>query len=139
MLLANKKYVHFNAYYYNDEFIGLCFFTKKKNKMFILYLAVNEKLKGMGYGSIILKSLEPSNNHIYLNVEPIDFNATNNEERIKRIRFYKHNGFELTNYLLNDGNIEYQILATNEFNEKEYSDSIKLMNKCMKVNIKKII
>ena len=90
--------------------------------VFILYLAVNDKIRSKGYGSAILQCIKQrfSNKAIALNIEPLDPKSDNYAQRIKRFEFYLKNGFVDTHY---------QILATTtQFPIKEYKLTIKQLS-----------
>lgn len=99
--------------------------------VFILYLAVNDKIRSKGYGSAILQCIKQrfSNKAIALNIEPLDSKSDNYAQRIKRFEFYLKNGFVDTHYQINDNSDNYQILATTkQFSIKEYKLAIKQLS-----------
>ena len=61
----------------------------------ILFLAVEEKLRDHGYGSQILTEIGKAyaGNRVILDVEMVDPEADNNEQREQRIAFYLRNGY----------------------------------------------
>ena len=90
---------------------------------FVLYLAVNGEERGKGYGSQILDILKSAyvDKAIVLNIEPIDENAPNAEQRKSRLRFYNRNGSRLctTTYAQDFGDyVAFMLLA----NEKEKAE-----------------
>ncbi len=90
-----KKY-DFNAYYDQDgTFIGILFTIDSKDTLFVFYLAVNDKIHSKGYGSLLLKQLvdKYQTKYISLFIETLDPNSSNYNQRVKRLTFYKRNGF----------------------------------------------
>lgn len=131
LLLSKRNGIDFTAYYDNDTFCGISYTVFKNNTVFVLYLAVNDKIRSKGYGSKILDSIKKNYNgkSIVLNIEPLDSNAENYEQRVKRFEFYKRNGFSSTNHLINDISGKYLILSTSKsFSVKAYKDTIKKLS-----------
>ena len=52
-ILAIRKSVEFSAYYDEDLFCGISYTASNEDLVFILYLAVNDKIRSKGYGSAI--------------------------------------------------------------------------------------
>jgi len=98
---AKKKNIEFNAYYEDDTLVGITYITVKHDIVYIMYLAVNDKLRSSGYGSKILQSIREQypNYRVILNIETEDEKAENNEQRKRRKSFYFKNGFESTNII----------------------------------------
>ena len=77
------------------------------------------------------------NKEITLNIEPLDENADNYEQRVKRMEFYERNGFRDTGYHLLDVTGEYAILSTAySFNVEDYKKAIcKIGMKCTSLKL----
>jgi len=130
-LLAIRKFVDFHAYYDGDSFCGISYTVSSKSLVFVLYLAVNDKIRSKGYGSAILQYIksEFSGKTIVLNIEPLDVNADNYTQRIKRFEFYLKNGFVDTKYCIVDNGDDYQILATTDnLSVEEYKSALKKLS-----------
>lgn len=89
-----------------------------------MYIFVNDKIQSQGYGTKILKQVMKDNKdkEIVLDIEPLDENASNHEQREKRYHFYKKNGFKTTSYFIEDEEdpTDYTILSTDgTFPKKE--------------------
>lgn len=126
-LKSKRKNVEFNSYYDNNKLIGISYLIISNNLIFILYLGVNPSSQSKGYGSKILEDIKNkySNKEITLNIETLDINSNNYNERLKRLKFYSKNGFNPTKYILKD-DIDYLILSTsNNFNKEEYLKILK--------------
>ncbi len=127
-ILALNKGTDFLAWYGKGAFCGISFTVQHKNMAFILYLAVNDKIRSKGYGSAVLNCLKKKfkGKTLSLNVEPLERDAANYTQRVRRIYFYKKNGFRDTGYFIHDKNDKYLILSTAEtFSQKEYREMLK--------------
>jgi len=92
---------------------------------YILYLAIEDSLRGNGYGSKVLKevALRYPDKYIVLDIEEEDENAHNNIERIKRKNFYLKNGYKELQIYSNWRNIKFEALSFNgSISPKEYND-----------------
>ncbi|CAG9622847.1 GNAT family N-acetyltransferase [Sutcliffiella rhizosphaerae] len=82
------------------------------NFIFIDYLFVSKDARGMGLGHKLLDKLKEKGKAIILEVEPVDYEDTDTE---KRLRFYKREGFEHASSI----GYNRRSLATNEVNSME--------------------
>ncbi|QTC42120.1 GNAT family N-acetyltransferase [Bacillus sp. V3] len=80
--------------------------------IFIDYLFVSKDARGQGVGHKLLEKLKTKNKPIILEVEPVDYEDTDTE---KRLKFYKREGFE---HAVSIGYAR-KSLATNEVNAME--------------------
>lgn len=127
-LLTIRKNINFRAFFDDDQFCGILYTAENSKYIFVLYLAVNDKIRAKGYGSRILQWLKQSTSKtIVLNVEAINSNATNLEQREKRIEFYKKNGITDTGYFFIDANERYSVLSSDSehFDINEYKSLLK--------------
>lgn len=103
-ILLNEK----GDVYYKDEGpYHVMMYAEFKKFIFIDYLWVSEKSRGQGLGHQLIEKLKHSHKPIILEVEPIDYEDSDTE---KRLRFYKREQFKHAE------SIEYKrkSLATNE-------------------------
>ena len=100
-----------------EEVYGIIYLIKYKEMIFILYLAINLKIRSKGYGSYLLKwCLEKYNEkEVYLNIEEIK----ENETRKKRQKFYLKNGFYMTDYISKEDMQNFNILCNHKNMEIE--------------------
>jgi GNAT superfamily N-acetyltransferase len=102
------------GYREEQQFCGFTYTVTEGNIVFVLFFAVNSGIRGQGYGSSILKYLK--NKHpsrqIVLNVEPLDAQAENTDERVRRMRFYEKNGFYDIGYEIDEIGGTFRVLAT---------------------------
>ncbi len=95
-LMTIKKNYDFKVYYDNDLFVGITFTIDFKDTLFVFYIAVNDKIHSKGYGSKLLQLLfnKYPDKSVTLFIETMDDKkAANYEQRVKRLAFYKRNGF----------------------------------------------
>lgn len=115
-LMVQSGNADFIAYFDESVFVGLSFVVTIDKIAFLFYLAVNNKIRSKGYGSTILAAIKNkyADKIIILDVECLNENAENIEQRIKRVEFYKRNGFDNTNVRLEWIGEMFDILATSK-------------------------
>ena len=120
-LLTVKDGIEFTAYYDNETFCGFTYSITEGDILFVYFLAVADGLRGKGYGSAILGYLKKNNEGktITLNVEPLDENAENAQQRKNRMRFYQKNGFHDTGYDVKEVGGKFRIMSTEKELDKE--------------------
>lgn len=111
------------AFWEKKKFCGFAYLAVQEKTVFIVYLAVDDRLRGQGYGSQILnciKALYPGRT-IILDVEKADDSADNARQRRRRIEFYQRNGFYETDQTFAMRGVRYRIMSTKaDFAEKDY-------------------
>lgn len=130
-LLACKKSIDFTAYYDEELFAGVSYTAMSDNMIFILFLAVNSNIRSKGYGTAILEHIKKNSNGktITLNIEPVIESAENYEQRKSRLLFYERNGFNVTEYMIEDNGENYLILSnTSEYSIADFKEVIKKMS-----------
>lgn len=129
--LSKKAKANFYEIYDNNTFIGMLYNVYYKDIVFVLYLAIDNKFRGKGYGSKVLNLIKEKydKNRIILNIEEINENALNNKQRIKRKEFYNKNGFKSIDFTVKEGNEIYEMLCYSKNNLKvtkqEYENLVK--------------
>lgn len=89
----------------------------------VLFLAVEEALRGHGYGTQILEKIRWAypDKRLILDVEMPDPEADNQEQRTKRIAFYERNGYHHSGVSYGWRGVMYEILILNgEITEEEF-------------------
>ncbi len=123
-LMTLEKDVRFSAYYDGTQFAGLSYTIESEQFYFVLYLAVNPKVRSKGYGSAILAHMrgQAGKKTVVLNVEPPEEEAENREQRLRRMEFYRRNGICDTGCGFSDGTIYYAVLSsdTEHFSPRDY-------------------
>ncbi|MBS4205965.1 GNAT family N-acetyltransferase [Lederbergia citrea] len=101
-----------NIYHKDEGSNHVLMYVELDNFVFIDYLFVSKDARGQGLGHKLLEKLKRREKPIILEVEPIQYDDSDSE---KRLRFYKREGFE------HASSIGYQrrSLATKEINELE--------------------
>lgn len=87
-------------------------YVETNDFIFIDYVWVSKDARGKGIGHQLLDNLKEKGKPIILEVEPVDYEETDTE---KRLRFYKREGFK---HAVSIG-YRRRSLATNEVNEME--------------------
>lgn len=104
------------AYYDGKIFCGFTFTVTEADAFYVMFLAVDSKVREQGYGSAILEYLKQANpgKTIFLAVEPLGEAAPNNDQRIKRMAFYKKNGFSDTGFNIREVGGVFRMLSSTE-------------------------
>ena len=113
-LLAAGKRSDLTAYYDGEAFCGLAYTATAGDVFYAMFLAVAEDRRGQGCGSRILTHMKKSHpgKTILLNVELLDGAAPNNDQRIRRMAFYRKNGFCDTGYNIWEVGGVFRILSS---------------------------
>lgn len=99
--------------YHKDESKDhVMMYVETDDFLFIDYIWVNSETRGRGIGHQLIEKLKKHDKPIILEVEPIDYEDTDTE---KRLKFYKREGFK---HAVSIG-YRRRSLATNEINEME--------------------
>ncbi len=119
--LTINKNVSITSYYDKDTFCGFTHSTIKDDILFVMFFAVDEERRGKGYGSAILECIKRSNpdKKIMLNVELLDESAANYADRVRRMNFYKKNGFFDTKHNIDEVGGTFRVLSTSQNIDKE--------------------
>ncbi len=114
LLAKLRRGNNFTAYYDSKHFAGLSFTAENSDAVFVLYLAVNAKLRSKGYGSQILQQImdQAGARPVILDVEEENDRAINAQQRVRRKDFYRKHGFITTGYVLEEGGERFEILVT---------------------------
>ena len=94
---------------------------------YVGYLAVEEELRNRGYGSEILKAVcfMYALHRVVVDIEIVDENAENYEERLHRRDFYLRNGFQRTGIGYYIFNVDYELLSAHgTVTKQEFRDLI---------------
>lgn len=109
-LRSGKK--GFNVLYENNDWVGLIYYIEYKDIVFVQFLAISESFRSAGYGSKVMESIRnmQSGKRIVLNIEELDEQAENYQQRIKRKAFYEKNGFSSSGYFVKEPDGQYEML-----------------------------
>lgn len=112
-ILALRKSVNFRAFYEDERFCGIMYTAENDKYVYVLYLAVNDRIRSKGYGSKMLDWLKRNTDKaIVLDVESIDPSAENARQRERRISFYSRNGIFDTGCKFTDEGETYSVLTS---------------------------
>ena len=111
------------CFYDGETFVGMACLLNTPTISHIIYLAVDESLRGNGYGSKALELLHQSKpgRKIMVDIEVPDELAENVEQRRMRKRFYLRAGYEETPVKYEWRHEDYEILSFGgQVSEAEY-------------------
>lgn len=117
MLLSERKTCDFNAYYDEDTFVGFTHSMDFEHEGYLFYLAVREDLRSNGYGSAILDIIKEryAGKPICMDIEALDPEADDYEQRVRRLEFFERNGFHRTHMHIQDGDVVYEVVGSEDF------------------------
>lgn len=127
-MLAKKEKANFCVIEDDEKFVGLIYNIFYKDIVYVFFFAIDDSLRGQGYGSIVLKELQNkyTKKRIILMIEEIDEKSDNYKERVKRKEFYEKNGFKDFNYKIKEMGVIYQMLGCSEkVSKEEYLELMK--------------
>lgn len=112
--LAELSEVDFTAYYEGDAFCGFSYSIDTGAYLYLVFLAVDSSMRSQGNGSRIIGRLKERfpGRVIILEIEPVDPQAANAAQRVRRLDFYRRCGFDLAGYDSIEGEMVYAVLVT---------------------------
>lgn len=105
------------------EFVGLTLLTGLDDAVTLFFFAIDDNLRGHGYGTEVLTALKDKydGKRIFICVEPIEKDAPNYKQRVKRKAFYKKNGFKDMPFQVKEAGVTYDIMSVGgDVTFKEY-------------------
>ena len=124
MMVAMSYLWHteFLAFYDGDVLCGFIYAATIGKQTFIMFFAVDEKLRSKGYGSRILNQMQARHpeNKIIISIEPCDNNAEDIQTRVRRKKFYMDNGYVETGHFMKLGKQQEIIIKNGEFNKRKF-------------------
>lgn len=127
-LLSLRKDIHYLAFYDNEQLIGIMYTIETDELDYLLYLAVNPQTRSKGYGSKMMEWVKNRSGEkpVALDIESLDKDSPNYEQRLKRYHFYEKNGFMDTGYAINYNNNNFIIMSNkNTFKKQALSNLFK--------------
>lgn len=125
---AKKDFVDFLVIYDKDIFVGFTYLITREDLTYVLYIAIDNNIRSKGYGSLALAQIKEKfpDNRIILNIEVVDENASNYEQRVTRRKFYTRNGYEDSTLLYKDRWGLYEVMVHGgKINGKEFHALLK--------------
>lgn len=111
---AAKPYVDWLAIFNGDACVGFFYnVLYKEDLVYIFYFAIEENLRGQGYGSAALAALKAyyAGKRLFLAMEEMDTAAENYAQRLCRKQFYEFNGFVDIHTKLLEGTVIYDVMS----------------------------
>lgn len=130
-ILQTQRGVDITGYYDENTFCGFTYTVAADDILFVLFFAVNQAIRGKGYGSAILDLLKEKHpdKTIFLNIEPLDENADNYDKRVRRFKFYEKSGFYDTGFNIDEVGGTFRVLASSpEIDEEKYLNIFKKLS-----------
>ena len=112
-LMTLRRGVRFRAWFDDGALVGLTYTVDTPFSVWLFYLAVNDAVRSRGYGSRILSGVRrhAAGRTVVLEVEPLDDDAPNIEQRRRRRSFYERTGFTPTGYHIREGKQTYSVMT----------------------------
>ena len=133
MRLIEEMPLDFTAYYDGETFIGFTIVYPRKQFNWYWYFAVQEELRGKGYGQQILTLLieKYKGQTCVLDMESPTQVCENIEQRRRRHAFYLRNGFRDTNVYRTYNDITMTIMMRGEgtFTMQDWDDIVDELKK----------
>lgn len=97
-----------------DEFVGFAYVVSGEEAVYLFFLAVDNTMRGRGYGSRVLKLLEEryQTKTLFLAREQLDEGAENYSQRVQRRQFYLKNGFSDVPFKIKEAGVIYDVMST---------------------------
>ena len=90
---------------------------------YVFYFAVDDKKRGKGYGTAILRAAQKkySGRRLFLAIEEVDEKYDNYKQRTDRLKFYERAGFIRTGQKMQEGKVIYDLMGIGgRVSNKEY-------------------
>ena len=109
---SKSENIKFYNIYDEDLWIGFNYLVIGENIVMVQYLAVDTIVRSKGYGGKIIEKIYDiyTGKTIALGIERPDENSKDNENRIRRKRFYLNNGFIDSGYYIKQKPVPFELL-----------------------------
>ena len=107
-----RRDIDLTAWLDGGRFCGFTASATVEGLHFLLFCAVAEDCRCMGYGSAILQAIQAQHPAVVLNIELLDPAAPNYPERLRRFAFYQKNGFHDACYHVWEVGGKFRVLST---------------------------
>jgi len=111
-LNALRKGIDLTAYMEGETLRGFAASATVENLHILLFFAVEGTSRGQGWGSKILSAVQEEHKNVVLNIECLEPEAPNYEERLRRFAFYRKNGFHDTFWHVWEVGGKFRVLST---------------------------
>lgn len=125
MMVAMSKLwnTEFLGFYDGNTLCGFVYLAHNRKIVFVMFLAVDKRLRSKGYGSAILQNIQSKypEKKIIISIEPCEKDAPDIELRTRRKDFYMRNRYQETGYMMKLNGIVQEIIISNgEFDKKQF-------------------
>lgn len=113
----------FLAFYDEDKLCGIIYLAVLRKQTFIMFFAVDEKLRSHGYGSSILDEVQKlyPKHKLIVSIEPCFEHADNIEQKLRRKSFYLRNGYVETGYFMKlAGQVQEILIKNGMFDKRQF-------------------
>jgi len=116
----------FSVVYDDNTWIGLIYTTEYKGIVLVHFLAITESCRSGGYGSKVIDKMKTmhTGKRIILNIETLDKEEKNYQQRIRRKAFYEKNGFRSSGYIVKEPGEKLEMLIFGGSISKEEIEAI---------------
>ena len=113
LLMAKMNHTEFRAFCDQGRVCGFSYFAAVGKITFIMFLAVDSKLRSKGMRQLDAKgdTIPYPENKVIVSIERCDKTVENLEQRLRRKRFYEKNGFLSTGCLLELSKEQQEVLV----------------------------
>ena len=111
--MSQTSGVELIAYYDGALMCGFSLSVVADSFVYLLFLAVDGSAQSKGYGSRIIDQVRKRHPGltVVLAIEPVDEPSENQDQRLRRLAFYKRNGFDFSGYDLIEEGVRYSLLV----------------------------
>ena len=123
----------FLSFYDGETLCGLAYLAAMGRQTFLMFFAVEENIRSLGYGGRILEQIQALHpkNKIIVSIEPCGADAEYLENRVRRKAFYLRNGYKETGYFMKLAGQEQEILIKNGlFSKRGFTAFMALYSFC---------
>ncbi|PAD20763.1 GNAT family N-acetyltransferase [Terribacillus saccharophilus] len=105
----------FYGLYDDSTLVGMNYLIVKKDMLYVLYLAISKDYQNKGYGQMAINEIlkKYSSYRISLNIEEVNPESLNYNQRVKRKNFYQFFGFESQDYLISNEGVTFETMVIN--------------------------
>lgn len=109
-----------------ELFVGFAYTVIYKDLAYLFYFAIDDALRGKGYGSAVLTELKRiyGEKRFFLAREMLDKDAPNYDERVKRREFYLKNGFTDLPIKIKEVSVTFDVMGIDCTVKKEEYDAM---------------
>lgn len=130
---TKRRIAEFCSLYDDDEWVGFIYTLKNDSLAYVFFLAIDDTKRSHGYGSKLIRLLTEryAGLVIGLSAERPDDQAENNEQRIRRQKFYQRNDFLHSGYYSVEKGGEKFDFLTYQGQQVEQNEYPKIMRECL--------